>query len=266
MFTVSLSFFVLAILYYGCRSVIKRIQYERGRKAKGCGTVKRYNHLDPFFGLDYIYAMFSNLKKHRFLEFQKELYSSQGCKTFEAKFCGTRMIFSSQDENMKAMSTSNWKDFGVQPIRQDNGALKPLGTNGASITDGELWEYSRNLIKPYFNRADYSDLSRLGVHVDRLLAKVPTDGSTVDLQPLFRRWVSRHLQNRIVTDDSLYATNRRVLVPRQFDRLTVWRIIKLPRQPRKVQHRPGYDNNFGRRSDPAPNDQTALSAPRQSLV
>ena len=48
--------------------------------------MKRYNHLDPFFGLDYIYAMFSNLKKHRFLEFQKELYSSQGCKTFEAKF------------------------------------------------------------------------------------------------------------------------------------------------------------------------------------
>ena len=194
MLALHLSVFILVILYYGSRSIVKKVQYERGRKARGCGTVKRYNHRDPIFGLDYIYAMFSNLKKHRFLEFQKELYLSQGCKTFEAKFLGTRMIFSSAEENMKAMSTSRWKDFGVQPIRQGNGALKPLATHGASSTDGELWEYSRNLIKPYFNRADYSDLSRLDVHVDRLLAKLPTDGSTVDVQPLFRRWVSRHCQ------------------------------------------------------------------------
>jgi cytochrome P450 monooxygenase len=190
-----LSIFILAILYYGSRSVVRKVQYERGRKARGCGSVKRYNHRDPIFGLDYIYAMFSNLKKHRFLEFQKELYSSQGCKTFEANFFGTRMIFSSEEENMKAMSTSRWKDFGVQPIRQGNGALKPLGIHGVSSTDGERWEYSRNLIKPYFNRTDYSDLSRLDVHVDRLLAKLPMDGSTIDMQPLFQRWVSRHCQS-----------------------------------------------------------------------
>ena len=34
MFTVSLSFFVLAILYYCCRSITKRIQYKLTAKRK----------------------------------------------------------------------------------------------------------------------------------------------------------------------------------------------------------------------------------------
>lgn len=187
-------FVFLAISYYVLRRVARRIQYERERKSRGCGELKKYPHRDPFFGLDYVFETFSNLKKHRFLEYQKELFASQGCKTFEVNFLGTRMIFSSEDENMKAMQTTRWKDFGVQPIRQGNGALKPLGTHGASSTDGEMWEYSRNLIKPYFNRAEYAALSRLDVHMDRLISKIPKDGSTVDMQPLFRRWVSAALR------------------------------------------------------------------------
>jgi len=181
---------ILIGVFYLLNRIHQNSQYERRRKAFGCGILRRYPHLDPILGLDLFYAIFSNLKRHRFLEYQKELYLAQGCKTFEANFLGTRMIFSSEDENMKAMQTSRWEDFGVQPIRQGNGALKPLGTHGASSTDGDLWMFSRNLIKPYFKRAEYEALSRLDYHIDRLLEKIPSDGKTVDIQPLFQRWVS----------------------------------------------------------------------------
>lgn len=179
----------LACVYVIYLKVAKAVRYEAGRKANGCGTIPMYKHKDFVFGLDYIIEAMSNLKKNRFLEYQKELYATMGCKTFEAKFFNTRLVFSCTDENMKAMSTTKWKDFGVQPIREGNGALTPLGTHGVSTTDGKLWEYSRDLIKPYFNRAEYSDLTRLDVHMDRLVDKIPKDGATVDLQPLFQRWV-----------------------------------------------------------------------------
>lgn len=189
MLSLYLIFAALAVLYYAGHKFVNHIRYTRARDAKGCPSIKRYKHRDPFLGLDYVYSMFQALKYDRFLEFQKELYASQGCKTFEATFLGARMIYSSESENMKAMSTSHWKDFGVQPIRQGNGATLPFAGHGVSTTDGELWEFGRNLIKPYFSRAGYSNLGRLKGHVDRLLSKMPTDGSTFDIQPLFQRWV-----------------------------------------------------------------------------
>ncbi|KAL2071164.1 hypothetical protein VTL71DRAFT_12399 [Oculimacula yallundae] len=179
---------LLTCLYCGVRKFVNHIIYTRARKAMGCLPMKRYSHLDPLFGLDYIYAMLSALKQNRFLEYQKELYRSQHAKTFEAKFLGLRMIFSSESENMKAMSTSQQKNFGVAPIRSENGALQPFGGDGVSSTDGHIWQFSRDLIKPYFSRSDYSNLRRLDVHVDRLLEKIPRDGSTFDIQPLFQRW------------------------------------------------------------------------------
>jgi len=54
-------------------------------------------------------------------------------------------------------------------------------------TDGHLWEHSRGLLRPAFSRKEISDLPSLEVHVKNLLAKIPGDGSTVDLRPLFTR-------------------------------------------------------------------------------
>lgn len=39
------------------------MNYKRQRKARGRGTVKRYPHNEVLFGLDYIYALFKNLKE-----------------------------------------------------------------------------------------------------------------------------------------------------------------------------------------------------------
>ncbi|KKY25507.1 putative cytochrome p450 [Phaeomoniella chlamydospora] len=179
---------VSLILYSIAKSLYKSIQYNRGKDARGCGDIKKYRHYDPIFGLDYVYAMVTALKEHRFLPFQKQLFAAQGVKTFEAKFFGMRMVYSSEVENMKAMSTSMWKDFGVTPIRNGNGAATPFIGHGTSTSDGEIWEYSRGLIKPYFDRGGYHNLGRLAVHTDRLLDNVPMDSSTFDLQPLLQRW------------------------------------------------------------------------------
>ena len=184
----------IAAVFVFAGKVVNHIQYKSAQKSKGCLSPKRFKHYEPFLGLDLLYSMVMALKEHRFLTWQKELFAAQDAKTFEATLLGSRMLYSSEPENMKAMSTSVEQDFGVEPIRNGNGAITPFTSHGTSTSDGEMWQYSRNLIKPYFDRDGYRNLHRLEVHVDKLLELVPTDNSTFDLQPLLQRWVIQ-LQN-----------------------------------------------------------------------
>jgi len=182
----------LSILYFvGC-SFFNYLRYERKRKELGCPPLKRYPGWDPIMGTDYVYAMFRALAENRFLEFNRETYAARGAKTWTATFMGNRMVYSSEPENMKAMSTSHKDCFAVEPIRVGNGAITPFQGRGVSSADGPKWQYSRDLVKPYFERDGFSNIERLREHVDRLVSKIPCDGSTVDMQPLFRRWVSRN--------------------------------------------------------------------------
>lgn len=192
--TISVLVCAIAVVFLFGGTVGNHIKYKRAQKSKGCLSPKRFKHYEPFLGLDLLYPMVKALKEHRFLNWQKELFAAQNAKTFEATLLGSRMLYSSEPENMKAMSTSVEQDFGVEPIRNGNGAITPFTSHGISTSDGEIWQYSRNLIKPYFDRDGYRNLHRLEVHVDKLLELIPTDNSTFDLQPLLQRWV-RHLRN-----------------------------------------------------------------------
>ncbi|KAM0802942.1 putative cytochrome P450 [Usnea florida] len=183
-----ISILSIAIVYWVGRAILNYIHYERARAKLGCPPMKQYPSVDKLLGLDYVYAMFKALKENRFLEFQTETYSARGSKVWTANFMGNRMIYSSEPANMKAMSTSHKEDFAVEPIRVANGAITPFTGRGVSSSDGAKWQFSRDLVKPYFERAAFSNLERLSTHVDRLISKIPTDGSTVDMQPLFQRW------------------------------------------------------------------------------
>lgn len=191
MYTAStlLAFLAISIVYYIGRQYVEYFHYERTRKSFGCPSLSRYPSWDPIFGIGYVKAMLKALKEDRFLQFQSETYAARGAKVWEANFLGNRMLYSAEPENMKAMSTSHKDDFAVEPIRIANGAITPFTGPGVSSSDGAKWQASRDLVKPYFERGGFSNLDRLSGHVDRLIEKIPKDGSTVDMQPLFQRWV-----------------------------------------------------------------------------
>lgn len=186
----SISLLSIAIVYWVGRAILSHAHYERTRAQFGCPPMKQYPSWDKLLGLDYVYAMLKALKENRFLEFQTETYSARRSKAWTANFMGNRMVYTSEPANMKAMSTSHKDNFAVEPIRVANGAITPFTGRGVSSSDGAKWQSSRDLVKPYFERAAFSNLRRLSTHVDRLISKIPTDGSTVDMQPLFQRWVS----------------------------------------------------------------------------
>ena len=60
---------------------------------------------------------------------------------------------------------------------------------GILNADGEYWHQARARIRPTFERAHIANLGMFKKHVDRLIANIPRDDSTVDLQPLFKRYI-----------------------------------------------------------------------------
>lgn len=203
----------LLIIYSIVNSCLWYLHYERLRKQLGSAPLERYPGWDRLLGLDYVYAMVKALKKHRFCEFQKETYGAYDQKAWNANFFGNRMVYTSRSDNMTAVPTSLHDSFAIEPIRVGNGAITPFTGRGASTSDGVKWQTSRDLIKPYFDRAAFTNLERLEVHVNRLLSKIPTDDSPIDMQPLFQRWVSTPMHPRIGVSRDLY-TETSSAVPR----------------------------------------------------
>ena len=165
-----------------------RIQHrQRLARANGCQPPKIYPHKDPFFGLDLFLSTGKLFKENRYLPELVRRYHYYGS-TFETKSFGSFAVNSIRPENLQTIWVSNFKDWGVQPVRLP--AQDPFCGVGFITTDGSIWEHSRALLKPSFNRANMTNLPTLERYLHLVIDRIPKDGSTVDLQPLFFNLVS----------------------------------------------------------------------------
>ncbi|KAF5633000.1 cytochrome P450 monooxygenase [Fusarium sp. NRRL 25303] len=185
---ISLAAFYGLVIFYFLNRLWDHISYSIKTKKYKCGPLKTYPHWDPIWGIDFVLSMSRAFKEHRWLSWMEETWAAQGTKTFKARFLGMRMVYSSEMENMKAMSTSQWEEFVLEPIRVDNGVATPFTGKGVSTADGEFWHYSRGIIKPYFERQAFANVARLKPFTDKMLDLIPTNGDTFDMQVLTRRW------------------------------------------------------------------------------
>lgn len=116
----------------------------------------------------------------------QDLYHKHG-KTFQARFLGADVIYTSDPQNIQVMNTAEFNNFLVSPLR------RPANDNwvgeGIFVSDGQDWKQARKIIMPIFAREHVADLSGFKVHLDRMLQLIPRTGETVDLRPLFRRLV-----------------------------------------------------------------------------
>lgn len=154
-------------------------------KENGCKPIPAYPHKDPLFGLDLFLENSKSLKEGVFMETVKRRYShvNGGVHTFSQLILGSRVIGTSEPENIKAILATKFNDFGLPQRRKD--AFEPMFGHGIFSTDGDEWAASRALLRPSFSRSLIGDLDVFEIHVSKLLSKIPRDGSTVDLQDLF---------------------------------------------------------------------------------
>ncbi|KAI9047002.1 hypothetical protein LZ554_009076 [Drepanopeziza brunnea f. sp. 'monogermtubi'] len=149
----------------------------------GCRSIPTYPHRDPIFGLD---VFIENARLERmggFLERVEARYREMGTYTFRLLLLGDPVINTVEPENLKAMLATQFKDFAIPSRRKE--ALGPTFGHGIFTTDGKAWETSRALLRPNFTRSQVGDLDTFEAHIRKLIARIPTDGETVDLQELF---------------------------------------------------------------------------------
>lgn len=171
---------------------------------------------DPFYGLDMVYSQISALKHHYYLEWLRRLHANRP-KTFAINFFGIKQICTIEGENLKAIQATNFKDFGLEPMRRKTKGGMPFADKGISTTDGKNWEFARYLVKPFFYREVYASIDRVRPYVDKFMTLLPKeDGITFDAQPLIQRWVSPILCYR------KKYTKRQVLG--SYIRIHLWRV------------------------------------------
>ena len=161
--------------------------YVRRARQRGCEPPKLYSHQDPILGRD-LPRLFqqANIKGNGTAA-AAGLFKTYG-KTFMARTWGQLTIFTCDARVIQAVHTTYNDALGAEPFRKP--ANKGLIADSVFISDGDVWKHSRDLLKPIFKRSQIADLHNFELHIQRALNEIPTDGSTIDLQELFRRLVS----------------------------------------------------------------------------
>ena len=156
---------------------LKRIRQGLRARQQGCQLPRLYQAMDPFFGFDLSYLT------HQKMGSIYGLHERYG-KTFQiALLFTTPKIMTIAPENLQSIN-NGIDDWGVEPFRRPG--MEYFCGLGFIDTDGSLWQHSRKLLRPTFNKSNLLDFSSsLSVEVDNFLGKLPQGGRTVDLQPLF---------------------------------------------------------------------------------
>ena len=161
---------------------VTRQRYLAKQHANGCSPPRQYPHKDPTgLGIDLFLDTGKMYDEHRFLQTWYKRYEENGM-TFEVSTLGTPAICSCDPANLQSVFSTNAKTWGVS-YRMP--ALGPFCGAAFLTTDGEAWEHSRALLAPSFLKSSISDHTDYAHYFDLMVDKIPKDGETVDLQPLF---------------------------------------------------------------------------------
>ncbi|KAI9751505.1 MAG: hypothetical protein M4579_006041 [Chaenotheca gracillima] len=175
---------VLVLSYYFLEASRNHLTQGRFMREYGCQLPVKYPHKDPFFGFDIFLENFKSLKQKTFLSCTWKRYQRMDRSTYRSIMLGEWVINTIEPENVKAMISTKFEDFDIG-WRRRQAFSQLLGNNGIFLADGPQWKKTRALMRPNFTKKIWTNLSVFEGHLQNLLARVPRDGSTFDLQDLF---------------------------------------------------------------------------------
>lgn len=171
----------IALLTVLCIFFTTRVVNRAAARRRGCDLPTQRRVGDPIFAIRRRLQDSDSTKKFRTLPDSALLHQQYG-KTFCESTLFSTTFKTSSAENIQAVYGPKAKDFGVQPFRL--AGMRPFCGEGLLTTDGPVWERSRSLVKPIFRKSVVSNFGPFKKSVENLIARIPNDGSTIDLQPL----------------------------------------------------------------------------------
>jgi cytochrome P450 monooxygenase len=144
-----------------------------------------------------LFRSLNGIKSGNYLKSRSELFHRFPSKTFKSRSFGTTTYHTIDPEVVKHYQSTHFAEFGYAPLRAH---LAPnLWGNGIPVADGPDWSTARSFIRSSFDIVHTANIHRLEHHVGKFMDLLPTDGSTVDLLPLFKRLVSGNSNNKLGT-------------------------------------------------------------------
>lgn len=103
------------LLYLTLR-IVDCIALSQLKRKHGCAEPQKYPHKDPILGLDLFIATGNATKSSSLLSFNSRLFDTYG-KTFQYNSWGRTAIRTMQPENIQAVLSTSFWNFGVVPIK-----------------------------------------------------------------------------------------------------------------------------------------------------
>ena len=172
-------FVTLVFLY--CRN---KHYWLRKHRIYGTKPAAVYPHRDPILGLDWLFVILNAIRANRLLEVWHKSFAHVGANTFWHLTTGSWIMFTCEPENLKTILSTRFEDWILAGVRKQSTA-KTLGPHSIFSVNGKEWQDARALIRPSFTRNQIADLECQDRHVESFLARIPRDGSVVELQNLF---------------------------------------------------------------------------------
>ncbi|KUJ23048.1 putative cytochrome P450 alkane hydroxylase [Mollisia scopiformis] len=163
------------------QKIVNHIRVARFKKQHGCKPEFRIPQRERIIGYGLYQTQLKASKEKNMTTVSRQRYLDYG-NTWSGQMMGQKFFNTIEPENLKHFLATDFKDFGLGR-RQE--AFGPLLGQGIFTTDGAQWEHSRALVRPNFTKSQVADLDTFESHIQRLVTKIPRDGSTIDLQPLF---------------------------------------------------------------------------------
>ncbi|KAJ3497075.1 hypothetical protein NLG97_g2179 [Lecanicillium saksenae] len=187
MTVVALVFVATTLAYYALRAAF--YFYQRAGKIRSHLTndeVRKYPHLDPFWGLDLSLDMWRDFSRGRLAEGMRLRHARCGA-TFKAReLFGAECIYTIDPENIRAVTTGQFSQF--QKSSWVDEASKHIG-NGVLMNEDDAWRRSRALLKPVFSKTTLDELALVEPHVRKMIDVIQSrDGEAFDFLELATRF------------------------------------------------------------------------------
>lgn len=150
-----------------------------------CKPINYWRTWDPIFALDVIYDTYKQLKAHRLLDRNVENFQRLGNTFYIRLMLKRRVILTIEPENVKTVLATEFDAWGLGEERKQ--ILMPLLGEGIFLEEGEAWRWSRQLLRPCFDKSRVSAVRNFEPRVQEFFSRIRESGPgcTVDLQPLF---------------------------------------------------------------------------------
>ncbi len=165
-----------------------RIVLRRASNRRNTAYPRRISSKEPFFNTDLIFGELRDREAKQLLKRTNILFQKLKTKTLESYPFGHRNLETCDARNLQHILSAEQSKFGNADGRK---VFIPFIGIGIMNTDGEAWVRSRKLITPTFTKTHIADREFFERHYERFLVRVPKDGETVNLKPLFDQLVSK---------------------------------------------------------------------------